>query len=50
MHNGGEHTAEALDLIIPALKEMGYEVVDVSSLLKMVWLYKYKLKRLKLNI
>ncbi len=47
MHNGGKHTVEALDLIIPALKEMGYELVKISELLNAVPIYKYKLKKLK---
>ncbi len=47
MHNSGEHTAEALDLVIPALQEMGYEIVRVTDLLNAVPLYRLKLKRLK---
>lgn len=33
MHTSGEHTAEALDLIIPALKKQRYKIVHVSDLL-----------------
>lgn len=47
MHNNGEHTVEALDLIIPALKEKGYELVKVSELLNAVPLYKHRLKKLR---
>ncbi len=49
MHNSGEHTAEALDLIIPALREKDYEIVLVSDLLNTVPLYRYKVKRRKRN-
>lgn len=33
MHNGTEHTAEALDRIIYNIKEKGYEIVPVSKLI-----------------
>lgn len=32
-HNSGEHTAEALDRLIPILQEMGYEFVPISQLI-----------------
>ena len=44
MHNSGEHTAEALDLIIPALSQRGYELVEISDLLKSVPFYRRLLK------
>lgn len=49
MHNSGEHTVEALDLLIPALKEMGYKIVTVSELLNSVLIYRYKMQKLKRN-
>ncbi len=33
MHNGTEHTAEALDRIIYNIQEKGYEIVPVSDLI-----------------
>ena len=33
MHNGTEHTADALDKIISNIKEKGYEIVPVSTLI-----------------
>ncbi|MGI5874190.1 MAG: polysaccharide deacetylase family protein [Bacillota bacterium] len=33
LHNNGDHTAEALKTILPALKEEGYRIVPVSELL-----------------
>lgn len=33
MHTSGEHTVEALDLIIPALKKQKYKLVRISDLL-----------------
>lgn len=33
MHTSGSHTAEALDLIIPALKEQNYEMLTIPKLL-----------------
>lgn len=50
MHNNGEHTVEALDLIIPALKEKGYELVKISELLNAVPIYKHRLKNWSENI
>ncbi len=47
MHNSGEHTAEALELVIPFLREMGYQIVKVTDLLNAVPLYRLKLKKLK---
>ena len=32
--SGNEHTAEALDILIPKLQEMGYKFVTVSELLQ----------------
>ena len=33
MHNGTDHTADALDQIISNIKEKGYEIVKVSELI-----------------
>ncbi|HHY98240.1 MAG TPA: polysaccharide deacetylase family protein [Firmicutes bacterium] len=33
MHNNGTHTAEAVETLIPMLKEQGYEIVPISELL-----------------
>ena len=33
LHLGAEHTAEALPMIIDAIKEKGYEIVPVSELI-----------------
>ncbi len=33
MHNGGKHTADALDAIIKKLKSLGYELVPISELI-----------------
>ncbi|GAB6098840.1 polysaccharide deacetylase family protein [Halanaerocella petrolearia] len=33
MHNNGKHTAEALERLIPQLKEKGYQIVPVSDLI-----------------
>ena len=49
MHNNGEHTAEALGLIIPALREKGYEFVKVSDLINAVPIYRFKLKKMQRN-
>lgn len=49
MHNNGEHTAEALELIIPALREKGYEFVKVSDLINAVPIYRYKFKKIQRN-
>jgi len=32
MHNNGVHTAEALEILIPKLKDKGYEIVKLSEL------------------
>ena len=32
-HNGGKHTAEALDELLTALKQKGYTLVPVSQLI-----------------
>ena len=32
MHNNGKHTADALEIIIPKLREQGYEIVPLSEL------------------
>ena len=34
MHDGGKNTIEAVKLLLPALKEAGYQVVSVSQLSK----------------
>ncbi|HHY47163.1 MAG TPA: hypothetical protein GX506_07700, partial [Firmicutes bacterium] len=33
MHNNGKHTAEAVSIMIPELKNRGYEIVPVSELI-----------------
>lgn len=40
MHTTGKHTAEALDLMIPALKAGGYQLVKVSELLQSATIYR----------
>lgn len=40
MHTTGQHTVEALDRIIPALKAEGYELVKVSDLFRSTSVYK----------
>lgn len=40
MHTTGKHTAEALDLLIPALKAGGYQLVRVSELLQATPIYR----------
>lgn len=44
MHTYGKHTAEALDLIIPALQSRGYEMTTLSELLNEVLFYRHILK------
>lgn len=45
LHNAGEHTVEALELIIPVLKAMGYGFGRISDLLKEVPEYNCGLKQ-----
>ena len=33
MHNGTEHTADSLDMIIKNIQQSGYEIVTVSDLI-----------------
>lgn len=49
MHTLGEHTVEALDLLIPALKESGYKMVKLSELINNMILY-FGLRRRKIII
>lgn len=43
-HTNHQHTAEALDLVIPALKRMGYQMTTVSELIGATGIYRYKMK------
>lgn len=46
-HTHGAHTIEALDLILPTLKELGYDVVPVSELLNTISLYRRRLRQIR---
>lgn len=49
MHTSGTHTAEALDLIIPALKQKGYKLMLISDLYQSIRRYKKNLKKIPAN-
>lgn len=46
-HTHGAHTIEALDLVLPALKELGYDIVPVSELLNSIPLYRHRLRQIR---
>jgi hypothetical protein len=47
MHTSGEHTLEALDLLIPQLRKKGYEMEEISELFQEIPRYKEMVNRIK---
>ncbi len=47
MHTSGEHTLEALDLLIPQLRKKGYEMEKISELFQEIPRYKEMVNRIK---
>ncbi len=47
MHTSGEHTLEALDLLIPQLRERGYEMEKISELFQEIPRYRDMVNRIK---
>ena len=47
MHTSGEHTLEALDLLIPQLRKKGYKMEKISELFQEIPRYRKMVNRIK---